>query len=195
MLTKEWTKEARFSAQQGDTSCSTLIGLVAKACDEIDLLRPVSLTKLEEAINNLPGSSISTKRGLYDNGKEGLLVRKYEVIGMLQKLYVEVVTEAVTKDTDIIVKLKNFLAIIHKDEGQHTYKVGMEQSLLDAHKIWYGMLNSLEDAINTFKEVRPCKCGVTPLINALNWVVCINTMCMKYNQPLSRKEWNKQHKE
>jgi hypothetical protein len=40
--------------------------------------------------------------------------------------------------------LHNLLAIIHRDGGQHTQEVGVEQSVKDAHQVWAGLQKQIE---------------------------------------------------
>jgi vancomycin resistance protein YoaR len=44
-----------------------------------------------------------------------------------------------------VTALGNLLAVIHRDGGHHTEAVGVEQSVADAHKVWAGLIGSLEE--------------------------------------------------
>jgi len=42
--------------------------------------------------------------------------------------------------------LRNLLAVIHRDDGSHTAKVGIEQSVADAHQRWAALIAAKEKA-------------------------------------------------
>jgi hypothetical protein len=58
--------------------------------------------------------------------------------------------------------LGNLLAIIHRDGGHHTGRVGYRQSVDDAHKIWAGLMTRIEALERELAEARD------PALRALN---------------------------
>lgn len=51
-------------------------------------------------------------------------------------------------------ELNNLLAIIHRDGGQHTGDVGIEQSAVDAHQVWARLIDGYEDARREVEALR-----------------------------------------